>query len=89
MGLRGVVVPPSLTPVESGTKFKTDKRDSRKLAKLLEGNMLRRAYVLSREDRADRELLRTRRFLIGTVHYFLLPEQGIPIPLACNPLYAP
>jgi len=55
------VVPPSLIPIESGNKVKTDKRDSRKLAKLLEGNMLKKVYVLSEEDRADRELLRTRR----------------------------
>ncbi|MFH1756879.1 MAG: hypothetical protein ABH969_02415 [Pseudomonadota bacterium] len=51
-----VVVPPSLIPGESGNKVKTDKRDSRKLAKLLENNLLKRVYVLSREDRADREI---------------------------------
>jgi len=56
-----IVVPPSLIPVESGNKVKTDKRDSRKLAKLLEGNMLKRVYVLTEEDRANRELVRTRR----------------------------
>ena len=60
-GIETIVVPPSLIPVESGNKVKTDKRDSRKLAKLLESNMLKRVYVLSEEDRADRELLRTRR----------------------------
>jgi transposase len=60
-GIEVIVVPPSLIPVESGNKVKTDKRDSRKLAKLLESNMLKRVYVLSEEDRADRELLRTRR----------------------------
>jgi transposase len=60
-GIEAIVVPPSLIPIESGNKVKTDKRDSRKLAKLLESNMLKRVYVLSEEDRADRELLRTRR----------------------------
>jgi transposase len=60
-GIETIVVPPSLIPIESGNKVKTDKRDSRKLAKLLEGNMLKKVYVLSEEDRADRELLRTRR----------------------------
>src|SRR5512135_3766315 len=59
-----IVVPPSLIPVESGNKVKTDKRDSRKLARLLENNMLKRVYVLSEEDRADRELLRTRRQIL-------------------------
>jgi transposase len=59
-----IVAPPSLIPVESGNKVKTDKRDSRKLARLLESNMLKRVYVLSEEDRADRELVRTRRQIL-------------------------
>jgi transposase len=63
-GVEGVVVPPSLIPIESGNKVKTDKRDSRKLAKLLESNLLKRVYVLSAEDRAERELLRTRRQIL-------------------------
>ena len=63
-GIETIVAPPSLIPVESGNKVKTDKRDSRKLAKLLESNMLKRVYVLSEEDRANRELLRTRRQLM-------------------------
>ena len=60
-GIETIVVPPSLIPIESGNKVKTDKRDSRKLAKLLESDMLKRVYVLTEGDRADRELLRTRR----------------------------
>lgn len=63
-GVEVIVVPPSLIPIESGNKVKTDKRDSRKLARLLEGNLLKRVYVLSEEDRADRELLRTRRQMV-------------------------
>jgi len=63
-GIETIVAPPSLIPVESGNKVKTDKRDSRKLAKLLERNMLKKVYVLSEEDRANRELLRTHRQLI-------------------------
>jgi len=59
-----IVAPPSLIPVESGNKVKTDKRDSRKLARLLESNMLKRVYVLKEEDRVDRELLRTRRQIV-------------------------
>jgi transposase len=50
--------------MESGNRVKTDKRDSRKLAKLLESNMLKKVYVLTEEDRADRELTRTRRQLL-------------------------
>ena len=40
-GVEGIVVAPSLIPIESGNRVKTDKRDSRKLAKLLEGNLLK------------------------------------------------
>ena len=60
-GIETIVVAPSLIPIESGNRVKTDKRDSRKLGKLLESHLLKRVYVLSEEDRADRELLRTRR----------------------------
>jgi transposase len=60
-GVETIVVPPTLIPVESGNKVKTDRRDSRKLAHLLERGMLKQVYVLSEEDRADRELVRTRR----------------------------
>ncbi len=63
-GIETIVVPPSLIPIESGNKVKTDKRDSRKLGKLLENNMLKRVYVLNEEDWVDRELLRTRRQIV-------------------------
>jgi len=63
-GIEVLVVPPSLIPIESGNKVKTDKRDSRKLAKLLESNLLKRVYVLTEEERIDRELLRTRRQMV-------------------------
>jgi transposase len=46
---------------KAGNKVKTYLRDSRKLAHLLERDMLKKVYVLSEEDRADRELVRTRR----------------------------
>ena len=39
--IEAMVVPPSLIPIESGNRVKTDKRDSRKLARLLESNMLK------------------------------------------------
>jgi len=63
-GVETIVVSPSLIPIESGNKVKTDKRDSRELAKLLEGNLLKRVYVLREQDRVDRELLRTRRQIV-------------------------
>jgi transposase len=59
-----MVIPPSLIPVESGNRVKTDKRDSRKLAKLLESNMLKQVYVLTPEERQHRDLLRTRRQIV-------------------------
>lgn len=63
-GTETIVVPPSLIPLESGNRVKTDKRDSRKLAYLLEKGMLKRVFVLSEEERMHRELVRTRRQLI-------------------------
>jgi transposase len=59
-----IVVPPSLIPIESGNKVKTDKRDSRKLARLLESDMLKKVFVLTEEERMHRELVRTRRQLV-------------------------
>jgi transposase len=59
-----IAVPPSLIPVESGNKVKTDKRDSLKLALLLEKNLLKKIFVLSREQRMNRDLLRTRKQLV-------------------------
>ena len=63
-GIETIVVPPSLIPVESGNRVKTDKRDSKKLARLLESNMLKKVYVLTEEERIHRELIRTRRQLV-------------------------
>lgn len=63
-GIDTIVVPPSLIPIESGNRVKTDKRDSRKLAKLLENNMLKKVHVLTEEERMHRELIRTRRQLV-------------------------
>jgi transposase len=88
-GIEAIVVPPSLIPVESGNRVKTDKRDSRKLAHLLERNMLKRVYVLSEEDRADRELVRTRRQILEHRSDVLrqikskLLFHGIKIPVSC------
>ena len=72
-----VVVLPSTIPVESGNKVKTDKRDSRKLAILLERNMLKRTYVLSEEEREHRDLLRTRRQIKNKILFY-----GIPVPFS-------
>jgi transposase len=63
-GKATIVVPPSLIPIESVNKIKTDKRDSRKLARLLESDMLKKVFVLTDEERMHRELVRTRRQLV-------------------------
>ena len=64
-GIECIVTPPSLVPTESGSKVKTDKKDSYKLAKLLESNMLKKVWVLSPEERAQRQLVRTRRQIVN------------------------
>lgn len=64
-GIECIVTPPSLIPTESGSRVKTDKKDSYKLAKLLESNMLKRVWVLSPEERAQRQLVRTRRQIVN------------------------
>jgi transposase len=58
-GFDSMVTPPSLVP-RVGGRVKTDRRDSRKLAAMLANGFLRRVYVLTREERAHRQLLRTR-----------------------------
>ena len=64
-GIECIVTPPSLIPTESGNRVKTDKKDSHKLAKLLESNMLKKVWVLSPEERAHRQLVRTRRQIVN------------------------
>jgi transposase len=58
-GFDAIVTPPSLVP-RIGGRVKTDRRDSKKLASMLAGGFLRRVYVLTPEERAHRQLLRTR-----------------------------
>ncbi len=56
----GIEVPPLRFPVDSGNTVKTDRRDRRKRARLLEGNLLKRVPVLTPGERAHREVLRMR-----------------------------
>ncbi|MBT9160870.1 MAG: hypothetical protein DDT26_02166 [Dehalococcoidia bacterium] len=58
-GYDSMVTPPSLVP-KIGGRVKTDRRDSKKLASLLASGFLKRVYVLTPDERADRELVRTR-----------------------------
>ena len=64
-GIECIVTPPSLIPTQSGSRVKTDKKDSLKLAKLLESNMLKKVWVLSPEERSHRQLVRTRRQIVN------------------------
>jgi len=64
-GIECIVTPPSLIPTESGSKVKTDKKDSYKLARFLESGMLKEVWVLSPEERAHRQLVRTRRQIVN------------------------
>lgn len=63
-GAKCIVTPPSLLPVESGNRVKTDKRDSRKLANLLSRGMLKAIWVPSAEECYHREVIRRRRQLV-------------------------
>ena len=63
-GVRCTVTPPSLMPMEIGNRVKTDRRDSLKLARVLAARMLKEVFVLTEEQRAHRDLVRTRGQLV-------------------------
>lgn len=54
------VIAPSLIPVKSGERVKTDRRDARKLAQYLEAGLLTEVHPPSEEDEALRDLTRCR-----------------------------
>jgi transposase len=59
------VVAPSLIPVKSGDRVKTDKRDARKLAQYLAAGLLTEVTPPSEEQEGVRDLTRCRRALKG------------------------
>jgi transposase len=59
-GFDSRVTPPSLVPRIPGSRVKTDHRDCRKLATLLASGFLKSVHVLNAQERAHRQLLRTR-----------------------------
>jgi transposase len=63
-GVECIVTPPSLVPQQYGNRVKTDRRDSRKLARLLAKGMLKEVWVPSEEERYHRQVIRRRRQLI-------------------------
>jgi transposase len=60
LGVSCEVVAPSLTPTRSGDRVKTDKRDARKLARLLRAGELTGVYIPEPTDEAMRDLCRAR-----------------------------
>lgn len=60
LGVDCVVVAPSMTPTRSGDRIKTDRRDARKLARLLRAGELTPVYVPEPTDEAIRDLCRAR-----------------------------
>jgi transposase len=60
LGVACEVVAPSLTPTRSGDRVKTDKRDGRKLARLLRAGELTPVYIPGARDEAMRDLCRAR-----------------------------
>ena len=60
LGVECEVVAPSMTPKRAGDRVKTDRRDARKLARLLRAGELRAVYIPEPTDEAIRDLCRAR-----------------------------
>jgi transposase len=60
LGVQCEVVAPSLVPVKSGDRVKTDRRDAEKLARALRAGDLTSVFVPSAEHEALRDLVRAR-----------------------------
>lgn len=60
IGFDVIVVAPSLIPVKSGDRVKTDKRDARKLARLFRAGELTAVHVADQADEVIRDLCRAR-----------------------------
>ena len=63
-GVDCIVTPPSLIPQEHGNRVKTDRLDSRKLARLLAKRLLKGIWVPSAKERFHRQVIRRRRQLV-------------------------
>jgi transposase len=60
LGVECEVVAPSMTPKRAGERVKTDRRDARKLARLLRAGELTGVYIPEPTDEAIRDLCRAR-----------------------------
>ncbi|MBT9137284.1 MAG: hypothetical protein DDT34_02372 [Firmicutes bacterium] len=65
VGIRVLVAAPCQIPREPNRKIKTDARDSLELARLLQSGILRGIFIPTLEERAVRDLVRTRAMLVG------------------------
>lgn len=63
-GVDCIVTPPTLIPQEYGNRVKTDRLDSRKLARYLAKGLLNQIYVPSKQERYHRQVIRRRRQLV-------------------------
>ena len=59
------VIAPSLIPLKSGDRIKTDRRDARKLAEYLEAGLLTEVHPPTEQQEAVRDLTRCRRAMKG------------------------
>lgn len=59
------IVAPSLIPVESGRAQKTDRLDCQKLAKFFSMGLLTAVNMPTEQDEANRDLIRSRKFLVA------------------------
>lgn len=59
-GAECVVIAPSLVPVKPGQRIKTDRRDARKLVKMLQAGMLTKVHPPTEEEESVRDLCRCR-----------------------------
>lgn len=60
LGVRCIVIAPSLTPTKPGSRIKTDRRDARKLAELLRADLLTEVRPPTETEEALRDLCRCR-----------------------------
>jgi transposase len=63
-GVDCIVTPPTLIPQEYGNRVKTDRLDSRKLARYLAKGLLKKIYVPSNQERFHRQVIRRRRQIV-------------------------
>jgi transposase len=75
IGIECDVIAPSKTPSASGDRVRTDRRDARKLARLLRSGDLTKVHVPTEEDESVRALVRCRetmgREVVKSRHYVL------------------